>query len=514
MPSAACIYCRISQDRTGEGLGVARQEQDCRAWAERNGWTVAEVYVDDDISAYSGRHRPEYERMLADFKAGRRDSLIVWHPDRLHRSPTELESFITLVEHARIDIGTVTAGTYDLTTPDGRMSARIVGAVARHESEHKSVRIRRKHVELAERGAVAGGGRRPFGYEADRVTLRDDEAELIREAAQDVLTGKAVRSVASEWNARGVKSVTGAAWSATTVKRLLCAGRIVGWREHHGKLVAEATWPAIISAEDGRKLRLLLSDPARKLSGGENARSYLLSGMVYCGACGSPETDDVGARMTARPIRRKGHRYRRYACVTDRGGCNRCGIVADPLEALVVEAVKLRLDKLQIARSARRARKAPKQPTTVEEIEARLEELEEMYAAGEVDRAGFGRMGRRLDDRLTAAKTAEAGNLRHAAIELHLTQPGVLRKEWDGMGFDRQRVVLGAMIDQIVIAPTTKKGNFFDSERVDIRWRDRTGGGNRRGSPFRGAGLASARRSVRHRLEEMADGGPAQPGGS
>ena len=50
-PLAAAIYARISRDREGAGLGVERQEADCRALAERLGWDVVAVYVDNDISA-------------------------------------------------------------------------------------------------------------------------------------------------------------------------------------------------------------------------------------------------------------------------------------------------------------------------------------------------------------------------------------------------------------------------------------------------------------------------------
>ena len=66
----AAIYARISSDREGEGLGVARQLEDCARKAAENGWHVGDRYVDDDVSAYSGRPRPEYRRLLAD--AGRR----------------------------------------------------------------------------------------------------------------------------------------------------------------------------------------------------------------------------------------------------------------------------------------------------------------------------------------------------------------------------------------------------------------------------------------------------------
>jgi len=46
VPERAAIYCRISDDREGRGLGVARQEDDCRKLAERLGWEVAKLYRD------------------------------------------------------------------------------------------------------------------------------------------------------------------------------------------------------------------------------------------------------------------------------------------------------------------------------------------------------------------------------------------------------------------------------------------------------------------------------------
>ncbi|MHB1491318.1 MAG: recombinase family protein, partial [Cellulomonas sp.] len=64
MTRTAVIYARISQDREGAGLGVERQRQDCQALADKLGWTVAETYIDDDASAYSGKPRPAYRRML------------------------------------------------------------------------------------------------------------------------------------------------------------------------------------------------------------------------------------------------------------------------------------------------------------------------------------------------------------------------------------------------------------------------------------------------------------------
>jgi site-specific DNA recombinase len=106
----AVIYCRISQDRTGAGLGVDRQREDCEALAERNGWDVVEVYVDNDVSAFSGKKRPDYRRCSPTSTRARATVVIAWHTDRLHRSPTELEEYIDLSERRGVSTHTVQAG--------------------------------------------------------------------------------------------------------------------------------------------------------------------------------------------------------------------------------------------------------------------------------------------------------------------------------------------------------------------------------------------------------------------
>jgi site-specific DNA recombinase len=227
----AAIYCRISDDRGGAGLGVARQEADCRGRAERLGWRVAGQYVDNDLSAYSGAVRPEYRRMLDDLRSGVADAVIAWHTDRLHRSPRELEEFIDVCEGAGVAVETVKAGPVDLSTPAGRAVARTLGAWARYESEHKAERSRRKALELAQSGKLSGGGR-PFGYEPDRMTVRESEAKVIRECVRHLLAGEPVRGLVRDLNSRGIPTSTGRQWSTHTLKRMLASGRISGQRDH------------------------------------------------------------------------------------------------------------------------------------------------------------------------------------------------------------------------------------------------------------------------------------------
>ena len=137
-PVRAGIYARISSDREGEALGVQRQAADCEALAERKGWQVVERYVDDDVSAWSGKLQPEYVRCLDDLAAGVIDGLLVYDLDRLHRQPRELEAFIDLCERLRLTNMTSVSGEIDLTTADGRFQARILGAVAAKASDVSS----------------------------------------------------------------------------------------------------------------------------------------------------------------------------------------------------------------------------------------------------------------------------------------------------------------------------------------------------------------------------------------
>src|SRR4051812_2700482 len=201
----AGIYCRISTDRAGDELGVQRQREDCQKLAQARGWNVVAVFSDDDLSAFKGKVRPGYDSLLEGLKAGTITAVVAWHPDRLHRSPVELEQFIDVVNAAGAEVATVMAGGDDLGAAAGRKTARVVGAVARHESEQKSERIKRQREQMALQGRPHGG-RRAYGYDRSGSEVVDSEAVMIREAAARVVKGDSLRTIAIDWNDRGIPS--------------------------------------------------------------------------------------------------------------------------------------------------------------------------------------------------------------------------------------------------------------------------------------------------------------------
>jgi site-specific DNA recombinase len=204
MAAPVAAYARISEDQEGSGLGLARQEADGRKLAELRGWPVAYVETDNDVSAYKrGVVRPGFERILADLEAGTIGGIVAYDLDRFARKPTDLERAIDIYDTKPGVFATV-QGDIDLSTPDGRTMARVLVAFANKSSMDTGRRVARTHLELAQAGKDSGGGTRPFGYQADRVSIDPFEAEIIREMAQRVLTGESLTAVCRDLTDRGI----------------------------------------------------------------------------------------------------------------------------------------------------------------------------------------------------------------------------------------------------------------------------------------------------------------------
>jgi DNA invertase Pin-like site-specific DNA recombinase len=470
------LYCRISDDREGAGLGVARQEADCRERAAQLGWTVAGLYVDNDLSAFSGKSRPEYRRLLADLGSGVIDAVIAWHTDRLHRSPRELEEFIGICEGAGVAVETVKAGPVDLSTPAGRAVARTLGAWARYESEHKAERIRRKALEVAQAGKVWGGSPRPFGFERDRVTVRESEAEVIRECVKRALAGEGIRTLARDLNRRGICTSTGGQWSAQTLKRMLASGRISGQRDHQpharnetkrrlvGEIVADAVWPAIISKEDTARLRALLMDPGRKLTPA-TPRRCLLTGILRCARC--------GAAMCGRP-RETGQM--RYVC-NKMPGNNHCGktyVLTASADEHVTRMVKVALDSSEFVKAVQAREQDDGDDAALQQMTAdqrKLEELAEDYATDVITRKEWLRAREVLEGRLEAARKRLSTTSRTAALEGLCGDSVAFGEIWEGLSLPRRRAVISALLERIIVHPAVQGRNRFDPQRLEPVWR-------------------------------------------
>ena len=121
----AADYCRVSVDKSGAEAGVGTQHQDNEEFAEEIGVVLDRTYTDNDMSAYSGVERPEYERLLADIAAGRIAVLIFWHANRFLRSTDEVNAFIRLARAHQVRVYSSTKGAeYRLERAAGRKELR------------------------------------------------------------------------------------------------------------------------------------------------------------------------------------------------------------------------------------------------------------------------------------------------------------------------------------------------------------------------------------------------------
>ena len=256
----AVIYTRISRDRDGESLGVARQEKLCRAIAKAAGVDVVGVLTDNDVSATSSRERPGFVRLCDNLAAGLYDVVIALDTDRLLRKLGDLATLFDLCEKHGVRV-MYEHGGFDPATGDGMFEASIRASVDGEEVRKLKKRVNRKVTELAEAGAPGSmGGARPFGYEDDRITVREAEAVIIREAVARLLAGETVRGLCKDLNGRGIRTSTGGTWVPQSLRRLVLSARIMGVREHKGEIYP-AQWEAICERDDVVALRAMFNDP-------------------------------------------------------------------------------------------------------------------------------------------------------------------------------------------------------------------------------------------------------------
>jgi len=448
------VYLRQSLDRDGSGLAVARQREDCLKLCADRGWDHVE-YVDNDISASTAKARPAYIRMLADIAAGRLDGVVAWDLDRLHRRPVELEHFIDLADRHRLALATI-GGDADLSTDNGRLFARIKGAVARVEIERKSTRHKRANRQRAGLGIPPPGGRRAVGYEPGGQIVREAEAAHIRDGYRDLLAGSSLRAIAGRWNVAGFTTSAGGSWRPDAVRYTLRNPRNAGLVVHCGEELRAGTWPPIVAETTYRAAVALLDDPTRRTTP-DTARRYLLAGLARC-HCG------------AKVITGRSQRGRRtYRCGATRGHLSRS---AEPIDTFVAELVIARLtqpDAAQLMYSPSPTVDVHSLSEEASALRGRLGELSDLFTDGAITAAQLARGTERARDRLQtiADQLADAGRV---SLLGALVTADDVRDVWQRLDLDRRRSVIDALMTVTLQSPG-QGARTFDPTTVSIQWR-------------------------------------------
>lgn len=477
----AAIYARISSDKTGAGLGVERQEADCRELAARLGLEVKHVLVDNDVSAYSGKKRPGYEKLLRLIETREIGYVVAWHTDRLHRRLRDLLDYCDAVEQAGTRTVTVKAGDIDLSTAMGIAHAQMGAVFAENYVRSAREKLVRKKLELAQDGKYMGG-QRPFGFEPQRVAVREDEAEILRDMARRVIDGYSFRTVAVELNRRGITTQHGKEWNALKVRNVLTRPINAGIISHHG-VEYDAQTPAILSPDEWMQLNVAIRDNRQRSKHPGTFRKHLLSGFVYCGRC--------GARMYNKSKQqRDGSMKPQVWCPGNNvntgmpSGCGKVSRMMEPIVDLVTEAVIRRLDSPQLAEALER-QKTTNNPTLeltqhLRVLEARMSELtNDYYVTKLLSRDEFEALRDSTKSEITDTEK-QIQEFTSTALLGGIDIGSDVRSKWDSESIEWRRDVLGHLIERIYVHPRGASAGYkvptykhwkFDISLIDIKWK-------------------------------------------
>lgn len=496
-------YCRISRDKRGTAEGVETQHHENVNAAEELNETINETFVDNDLSAYSGAERPDYQRLIESIKAGRVRLLIIRHADRLHRDTGEVLAFIKVARAAGIKIfSSMKGGFYNLDKASGRHDLIRDTNDAEHESAHRGERVADARKRQARNGEWKGGTR-PYGwgllttepqYRNDQrrgkvmrepCGISDDgkpvwldmtkhnpqEADEIRHWASEIADKIEMRALLRDLAARGVQTVSQkegrtdrqrngrqtkhGGWDSRTIAQILLSPRTVGHAVYNGEIVARNMFPPIITEDQQNTLRTILSDPRRRTSPG-NAPKWLGSLIYRCGIC------DDGTTMTVR----KKYREMVYACRAH-GHCTR---PAEMLDEHVADVIVARLSRPDVADLIPRADVDVDVSGLRDELvslDARKQDAATMWARAVIDTEQLETITATVDQRIAEVRAELDRATVHSPLSPFAYSENA-RTVWDGLSLARRREILRELATFTVAPPVRgRRGWRGDWVRIE-----------------------------------------------
>ena len=358
----AAIYARVSdksQD-TEEKTSISEQISDMEAHCQRRGLTITARY--QEVGRGWSKNRPEFQRMLADAKRGRFDTIVCWKSDRLSRGMYPAAALMEVVEAYQLELEAV-MDAIDMKT------FGLMAAIGKIELDNF-----RERASMGKRGSAKQGripvNNVPFGYrlgEGRRPVVVESESEVIRRVFRMyVREGMGAPAIAKQLTAEGIPTPRAVGrWYDRTVTRILGLEAYKGtWWFGKRRHVAtengtrrydrpeeewvEVPFPSVVDeeiwemAQQAKKQRLTNSGRNTKLF-------YLLQHLVRCAECGYL----MGCRANRRQTSRRAGKdyiydldtprryYRCYGMEHEGAECReRPYIRAERLEALVWGEVK------------------------------------------------------------------------------------------------------------------------------------------------------------------------------
>jgi DNA invertase Pin-like site-specific DNA recombinase len=188
----AALYARISTSNHGQSPEM--QLAELREYCSKRNWQIIE-YTDSGVSG-SKERRPQLDKLMADAKKRRFDTVVVYRYDRFARSLRHLITALDEFGVLGIEFVSLHEGV-DTSTPNGRLVFSIFASIAEFERELIRGRVLSGLAHAKSRGKKLGRPRVPTN--AARVAmLRRQGASWAEVCAKTGLSkGTAQRAVAS-----------------------------------------------------------------------------------------------------------------------------------------------------------------------------------------------------------------------------------------------------------------------------------------------------------------------------
>ncbi len=340
------IYIRVStEEQAKDGFSINAQKEKLTKYAEANGWTIYDYYIDDGVSGKDLIKRPEVNRLLDDLKNKRINNVLIYKLDRLTRSVRDLIYLIELFEKYKCTFNSQTE-KIDTSNAVGRMFIKIIGIFAEFERENLAERVAFGYEQKTREGNYTNTNG-VYGYNyisgEQKLIVNEEEKELVNTIFDLYINGNSYYKIANLFNSKNVSTKRGGHWSASTIKSIINNPLYIGKvRYGLGKNKKDKTFTV-----DGKNIDAIIDTDKWNLANKivktrekyivrryPNENSYFYH-TIKCGNC--------GGSISARNQTQNGKTYVTYRCNNSyKGICKSGGFSHKKMEMMFVNY----LDKL------------------------------------------------------------------------------------------------------------------------------------------------------------------------
>lgn len=300
--SNAVIYARYSSYGQTE-QSIEGQLRDCYAYAEREGLTVIEEYIDRAISGRTD-NRPALQRMIEDSDKKQFKYVIVWKLDRFSRDRYDSAIYKSKLKKNGVKVLSAMENIGD--GDESIILEAVLEAFSEHFSRDLSKKVKRGQRETALKGGFIGGFV-PFGYKVidKQIVIDEERAPHIQWAFQQYANGTPKKEIMRVLSEKGVTGTHGGALSLSSFQHALKNQKYTGC--YMFKDIEMNNYPMLIEPELFERVQKRLAQNAHAPAASKAHVAYLLQGKAYCGMCGTRLVGESGRG-------KGGQNFYYYAC--------------------------------------------------------------------------------------------------------------------------------------------------------------------------------------------------------